>query len=45
MSDTRKRVGEMLSTAGGKIDGEHLSGPLGRKMSVVVGCFKWIVKM
>jgi hypothetical protein len=43
-SDVRKRAGEMLSNAGGKIDGEHLSGPLGRKTSLV-GCSKWINMM
>jgi hypothetical protein len=33
-SDTRKARGEMLSNGSGKVDREHLGGPLRGKMSV-----------
>jgi hypothetical protein len=34
-SDTRKRMGEMLSNASEKIDGKHLSSPLRRTLGMV----------
>jgi hypothetical protein len=43
-NDAGERAREMLSNGSRKIDGKHLSGPLGRKASVV-GSTKRIVRV